>query len=382
MVIYVSYTSPPYYSHFLPLAPASMALNNIIGDQFCKDSLYGTGCNDPTCILQHDVFICELCVVVCAPASNFKSHEGGQRHRENLDKTAPIRSTSWTLKKCPVCRFNVHMDEWLQHPNTEEHQKHQKLANLKADYQKSKVDRQGITVLRADSPGVHFGLVTQAEAANGIEEVFVCTNHSNPVLIVGRTVHSIVNQASQYVSYIFIHEREVVITLPQSFSLSSDTGTVLALVPGTPLAFKVRFCHTEPGRYEAQLELKFQGALGEPFLIARPLLVVVDGSSKSGIQRAVATDQATGVIRTQGGHPPISPGRTHSNVQRTKWTRDLPQFTIPQALQEMLKSHPLKDILNPLRETYFTEPLSLKNYKSYFQHLLWIEELQTRYVFC
>lgn len=175
---------------------------------------------------------------------------------------------------------------------------------------------------------------------------------------------------------------EVVITLPQSFSLSSDTGTVLALVPGTPLAFKVRFCHTEPGRYEAQLELKFQGALGEPFLIVRPLLVVVDGSPRSSIQHAMSTDRATGVTRTQEGRTPISPGRTHSNVQRTKWTRDLSQFTIPQALQEMLKSHPLKDVPNRLRETYPTEPLSLKNYKSYFQHLLWIEELQTMYVFC
>ena len=87
--------------------------------------------------------------------------------------------------------MNVHPDEWTRHFATDGHRKHLELASLRAAYEQTEFDNQGVAVSHAQPAGVDFGHVTLERAASGIDvEVTVSTDQSEPVSVIDTQVRS------------------------------------------------------------------------------------------------------------------------------------------------------------------------------------------------
>lgn len=83
-------------------------------DDFCPEVLYSGGCTAlPDCALKHDVRFCEVCGVICAPASNYAAHIRGQQHRQRTSTLNEPASYHFT---CSLCNVNVlGQVNWFQH---------------------------------------------------------------------------------------------------------------------------------------------------------------------------------------------------------------------------------------------------------------------------
>ncbi|TFK80574.1 P-loop containing nucleoside triphosphate hydrolase protein [Polyporus arcularius HHB13444] len=325
----------------------------MIPDKFCPDVLYGTGCSDTSCIAEHDVILCELCIVVCSPASNYDSHIRGQSHRTNLQlaTTLPGRLGAEDLRRCTVCSFNIPMDAWGIHLAAPAHKKHEQLAILRNAYEQAERNKRGINVSLED--GVDFGVVTLEQAAEGDIQTAV----------------TVTNETSEWISMLHTEVRS---RIPghAKFTVTPNTTNV-PLRTGQPLRFSVAFRHTQLGRYDARLEFTFRAAAGN-FVIARRLRIAVGDYEDHELLKPV-----TPFVRSRRMHwsvdgpvlPGVAPPREIMN-----WRRELRHFPIPGELAEILQIRSPQDTIDRLRERCFHDGLSQANHLDYFATLLWIEE--------
>ncbi|KAI0690995.1 P-loop containing nucleoside triphosphate hydrolase protein [Cerioporus squamosus] len=303
---------------------------------------------------EHDVCLCELCVVVLSPASNYDSHIRGHAHHSNLRLASalPGRLGGEDIRRCLVCSMNIPVDAWGIHLAAPAHQKHEQLAILRARYEQAEQNKQGISVSHMED-GVNFGVASLEQATEGIQtEVTVTT------------------ETSQWISIVRTQVRSRIPNHDKLFTITSST-TNLALRPGQPLRFLVTFRHTQLGRYDARLEFTFQAA-GGTFVIARRLLVAVGDYDERELLKPVAP-----FVRSRRMHwsvdGPVLQGVAPPR-ERMNWRRQLHHFPIPGELAEILQMRSPQDIIDRLRERCFHNELSQANHLDYFATLLWIEE--------
>ncbi|KAI1789433.1 P-loop containing nucleoside triphosphate hydrolase protein [Ganoderma leucocontextum] len=323
----------------------------LISSNFCPNVLYGGGCNDASCLGQHDVRLCELCVVICSPATNFNSHIRGSQHLTNAANAAPLRVLNAQLIRCPPCSVTVTATQWGTHITGDSHRKHQELASLRAAYELAESDKQGVSVSHLDT-GIDFGAVGLDEATAGARQE-VCLSSEKHVTLVRTWVRArIPNHASL-------------------FKAICRSNTTLA--PGSEVRIPILFRHGERGRYEARLEFTFQGLAGREFVIARRLLAQVGESAERELLKPVTPFVRSRYVRWDNNDKVLA-GDAPPKILPIKWARDLLPFTIPPALAEILKTGTHPEIFARLSQEYFPEPLSLDNFQTFFSLLLWIEE--------
>ena len=189
-----------------PLVPRPLKLCSLpsmslaISSDFCPDTLYGKGCNDPSCVGNHDVRICELCVVICSPASKYDTHILTKTHR-GREKNAPALAAPLPKgnRRCTVCSVNVTAGDftWKTHLAGESHKQHQQLAILREAYEQAELDKQSVSVSHSGG-GVDFGVVSFGKACEGVRvEVTLSTKSSHAINVVQTKVRSrIPNHAS------------------------------------------------------------------------------------------------------------------------------------------------------------------------------------------
>ena len=170
----------------------------VVASDFCPSTLYGGGCDDRSCKYEHDVRICELCVVVCSPAASFDAHIQGRQHLSKLKEAdASSRPANDRARRCIVCSLTLSESAWTSHLASESHQKHQQLATLRAAYENSETNQHGVKISHADT-GVDFGVVSLTKASEGVRaEVTISTESARDVAVVRNEVRSrIRNHAS------------------------------------------------------------------------------------------------------------------------------------------------------------------------------------------
>ncbi|RPD55542.1 P-loop containing nucleoside triphosphate hydrolase protein [Lentinus tigrinus ALCF2SS1-7] len=325
-------------------------------DKFCPEVLYGEGCAYiDSCPLEHDVYICELCVVVISPASKHGYHIRGPLHRQNLRLAGelPGRSGAVDRRRCTVCSMSVPADAWGIHLSAPTHKKHEQLAILRADYEQAEEDKQGVSVSHAED-GISFGVVSLEQAMEGVKtEVTVTTETTQWTTFLRTQVRSRISN----------HEELFTVTPHQKNS---------ALKPDQPLVFTVAFRHNQLGRYNARLEFTFQTA-GRKFIIARRLLVAVGDYDERELLKPVMPFARSRHAPWYDPDGPVLRGEAPQR-ENIKWARDMPHFFIPGELAEILRMRSPQDIIDLLRERCFYEELSQANHLDHFATLLWIEE--------
>ncbi|TBU29435.1 P-loop containing nucleoside triphosphate hydrolase protein [Dichomitus squalens] len=320
---------------------------------FCPNILYGGGpCEDASCLGEHDVRLCELCVVICSPASNYDSHIRGRQHLANTAKVAPLPFVKAQSVRCPPCAMVVNATEWTAHISGESHRKHQQLAALRAAYEIAESDKQGVSVSHAET-GVDFGVVNLEQAGAGESRVQLSVSSLKLVTLIHVRVRARVR------SHVACFKTEVTANSP--------------LYPDSDLHVPIVFQHNQLGRYEARLELVFQTSTGREFIIARRLLAIVGESTERESLKPVAPYTRAPRVSWEYNKLVLS-GDAPPRILPQTWTRDLLPFSIPVPLAEILRSGSYPDIHERLSEEYFPEPLALENHQVFFANLLWIEE--------
>ena len=166
----------------------------VISSNFCANVLYGGGCNDTSCLGQHDVRLCDICVVICSPAANFDSHIRSWKHLENEAKAAPPRANPYLIP-CAPCKATISAAQWDAHLANESHRRHQELATLRAAYELAESDKQGVTVSHLDT-GIDFGAIGVDQASAGAR-LKICLSSDKHVTLVRASVRARVpNHAS------------------------------------------------------------------------------------------------------------------------------------------------------------------------------------------
>lgn len=123
---------------------SEVVISTLISSNYCSNVLYGGGCNDPSCLGNHDVSLCELCVLICSPASNYASHIRPWKHLENAAKAAPpSRVVTGQLIRCAPCSVTVSAAKSDTDITEESHRRHQELASLRAAYELAESNKQG-----------------------------------------------------------------------------------------------------------------------------------------------------------------------------------------------------------------------------------------------
>ena len=201
----------------------------------------------------------------------------------------------------------------------------------------------------------------------------ITTDQSDPISIVGTDIRSrISNHAALYVCQL---AQPNFTNGCYSFTADAEPDVAPTVIPGRSLRYKILFRHTELGRYEARVEFTFQRAGGQPFIIARRLLVVVGEATDRELLQPVAPYAPT--RRARWDHDlPVRAGAAPRS-KRTKWSRELLHYSIPSELFELLGERSPQEISARLKEKCFSEPLSLENHLLCFQTLLWAEEHRT-----
>ncbi|PIL27838.1 hypothetical protein GSI_10992 [Ganoderma sinense ZZ0214-1] len=326
---------------------------SLISSNYCPNVLYGGGCNDSSCLGNHDVCLCELCVLICSPASNFASHIRSWKHLENASKAAPpSRVISGELIRCPPCSVTVSSTQWGTHITGDSHRRHQELASLRAAYELAESDKQGVRVSHFDA-GVDFGAIDVDQAAAGRRFEVTLSSDKHVTLVRTWVRARISNHAGL-------------------FKALCRANT--ALTPGSEVSIPILFRHGGRGRYEARLEFTFQGLSGREFVIARRLLALVGEAADREVLKSVTPYIRSRRVRWDENTDVLAGDLPPRMIRPIKWARDLLPFNIPSALAEVLQSGTHPEILLRLSQEYLTDPLSLENYQSFFPVLLWIEE--------
>ncbi len=201
---------------------------------YCPQSLYGTGCTDRACTLVHDAKYCQLCAVICEPASSYNDHVDSIQHKKSLERPCwvhcPICNISVTdrpevwgvhiagrphrqhairngvepdsvrpisppanaarLKRCDLCNIVLDITAWESHSAGRWHRIHEQHAAYKAAFVRASQDREGVSVSHAGD-GVDFGIVTLPVAKKGVQSEFlVSTDGGASVTLVSADVIS------------------------------------------------------------------------------------------------------------------------------------------------------------------------------------------------
>lgn len=166
----------------------------LISSNFCPNVLYGDVCTDDSCLGQHDVRLCEICVVICSPAGTFDSHIRSWKHLENEAKAAPPRFNPYLIH-CSPCNVTVSTTQWNNHLGQESHRRHQELAALRAAYELAESDKQGVTISHLET-SIDFGGIDVDQATAGAR-LEICLSSDKHVTLVRTSVRARVpNHAS------------------------------------------------------------------------------------------------------------------------------------------------------------------------------------------
>lgn len=199
---------------------------------YCPQSLYGTGCTDPACTLVHDAKYCQLCAVICQPASSYGSHLESPQHKKVLERPSwihcplcnvslPDQPTTWQahvtgrphkqratrqgiepnsiqptsppadstrLKHCDFCDITVDINAWDSHVAGRLHKIQKQHAAFRAAFARASQDREGVNVSHAEE-GLDFGIVDLVRAKKGVQSEFlVSTDNAASITLVSTDV--------------------------------------------------------------------------------------------------------------------------------------------------------------------------------------------------
>ena len=186
---------------------------------YCPQTLYGTGCNDTACSLIHDATYCDICGVICDPASSYDTHITSQKHLRRVAqsnwlhcslcgvtvqgqhiwdshvkgrlhlKTAkrhhivdpssvqpsvPPSEGSSGVKHCETCNAHYHEVNWQAHLSSRMHHRLEQHYAFRGALERANKDQHGVRVSHGES-GVDFGIIGIAQASSGLQERLLIT---------------------------------------------------------------------------------------------------------------------------------------------------------------------------------------------------------------
>lgn len=190
---------------------------------YCPQSLYGTGCADPSCTLAHDAKYCQLCAIICEPASSYDSHLDTPKHKKALEQrpswshcalcnvSLPDKPNIWRghitgrphrqhaarrginpdsvqptsppedsarLKRCACCDIILDLAAWDSHVGGRPHKIREQHAAFRSAFTRASQDREGVNVSHAEA-GLDFGIVDLASAKKGVQSEFLVSTDSD-----------------------------------------------------------------------------------------------------------------------------------------------------------------------------------------------------------
>lgn len=178
---------------------------------YCPATLYAGGCDSPNCTLRHNAKFCSICAVVCSPPQVYAAHERGRQHQTNLatHNTSSLLLCSicgvivsgqnnWSPHiagaahcqkarnagispsiyprdpsvpnsvRCVVCQKSIPDANWPAHLLSAAHIRQQNASFLRARFERAQQDRRGVLVSHADTATIDFGVISRAQAQQGL----------------------------------------------------------------------------------------------------------------------------------------------------------------------------------------------------------------------
>ncbi|KAI0634736.1 P-loop containing nucleoside triphosphate hydrolase protein [Trametes polyzona] len=369
-----------------------------MNQDFCPATLFAGRCETLSCNLKHNAKFCSVCAVVCSPPGTYDAHVRGRQHQSNLATNDPNSEllcklcnvtvsgqVSWSQHvsgaghkqvahaagtspavypcdptdpsayRCLICKRAVKVENWAAHLRSVTHQRQQKAALFRANFEQAEQDRQGVTVSHAGAP-VDFGIVSREQARTG------------PEVIITVKANDVSSSVSIVKAECFGNGNS-----PSTIFSASIVGGPGKLVKGEAHRVFVSFRHSQRGRYQGRLELTLRDGTKRPFIVLRQLRVLVGNKDDHELLKAAAPyvhrkpakwHPVTSIV--EGDRPPA--------LDAAKWVKQLLPSTIPAPLAKALSSGASRSTVRTIRNTFLPRVFDARSHGAHFQALLWIEE--------
>ncbi|KAH9948068.1 P-loop containing nucleoside triphosphate hydrolase protein [Amylocystis lapponica] len=369
----------------------------------CPHQLYSGACTLDDCQLDHGAKFCDLCGIICSPASSFDSHARGKRHIERASFAAALASTSlkcylcdvsvngetnWSQhiagaphrkaaarygvspkirpedpnavpaghKRCTLCTRNIAKASWSSHLRGQYHLKLQRYANYKAAFEQAEKDKKGVTISHGDT-GVDFGVVELTSSERGVR-----------ISLVVRTT-----EPSSRTTILQANVSATVVNVLCPFSATIEGGS-RRLVYGQDTLVNVIFRHARRGRYEGRLELAFEDSSHKRFIIVRQIRAIAGNPVDHQQLKPEVPFTGRKRVPWKSGRR-LLPGRRPPAIDAVKWIRTLPLVPVPDDVNAALRAKgTVEEITQYIREKILPATFDATTHGLHFKSLLWIEE--------
>ncbi|KAI9061625.1 P-loop containing nucleoside triphosphate hydrolase protein [Trametes sanguinea] len=364
-------------------------------EQLCPNQLFAGGCSQPNCPLLHHARFCDICSIVCVPATLWSSHISGRQHRaraatgsstvvlcpickvrlpgettwlEHISSTAhqnAAQAARVSPSVCPrdpahpsnnfclVCRRSIPTSSWAAHLRADGHQKAQRNALYRARFEQAERDRGGVSVAHED--GLDFGIVSVDEARQGLKRRIAVNLAPDASRVLITKVETFAGSTRK----------------PSHFVACSSAQCVNA---GRPVDIIVRLTQNQRGRYDGRLEISFRDAATmRSFVVIRQLRAVVGNAADHNLLRPAAPYVRRGPAPWDNGRA-IVEGERPPALDAARWVKKLPPSLIPSALAGVLDNGSTREVVNQVRNQFLPGYFDSSTHGQHFRVQLWVEE--------
>ncbi|KAI0691003.1 P-loop containing nucleoside triphosphate hydrolase protein [Cerioporus squamosus] len=266
----------------------------------------------------------------------------------------PVVPPESQYKSCALCKEAVPIRRWRGHVASASHTRREGHALLRSTFERSAQNRNGLSISHEDS-GLDFGVVSLEDAIAGVQ-VNVSISASTPASIL---------------------RAEISRNVGQDASPFSVDITETHIAPGEVVLVPVSFRHDKRGRFEARLEIVFQGvgATSGSTLMTRSVQGVVGAAVERELLKPVSNYVRRRRAPWHHKRPTVSGDRPPA-ISTLPWVVRLTRAPIPSGLAELLKTGHPQEVIAFVRMKYMQslETPSKGNHAMFFRALLWIEE--------
>ncbi|KAI0824891.1 P-loop containing nucleoside triphosphate hydrolase protein [Trametes gibbosa] len=371
-------------------------------ERICPAQLFAGGCSTSNCPLLHHARYCELCSLICVPASLWTVHINGRRHTASAARgggtlvvcsicnvrlsgettwlehvsstshrtTARERQTSAevcprdpsrpeTHNYCIVCRRPIEISSWNSHLQGIGHQRAQSSALYRARFEQAERNQRGVSISLPD--GVDFGVVSLAECRQGIEkQVVISLDDSERAIVVITRVETFSGSSSRP---------------SPAFSASISTPGQ-RLSPGRPATVVIRLHYQNRGRCDGRLEVHFKNSTTQAtFIVIRQLRAIVGDAANHQLLQPAAPYVRRGRAPWKHGGA-ILDGNRPPALGDVVWVKKLPPSLIPSDLNTILGKGATRETINAVRTRFLPGTLGSLSHGQHFRVLLWTEEFR------
>ncbi|KDQ59997.1 hypothetical protein JAAARDRAFT_125682 [Jaapia argillacea MUCL 33604] len=358
-----------------------------------------------TCPFHHDIYLCEVCNVVCINASAYQGHLGGKKHRSRalgLGKMyhCPICQKSmagaqtWAahiggkghrakaalqgmaaadvqpeepteipgMQYCAPCDLHVRIEQWGSHLRSNLHRKRELFLTHKAILEESEKDKHGVTISHGGD-GVDFGIVEPTNAQTGVT-TYLSIKTAVPLAKVTLVSANLSSSARDHPS-------------PYVFSISV-VGANRGLVYGRELRLLATFRSDFGGRFSTRAELVFEDtSLKQQFIITRTLRAIVGNKADhERLQPIAPYKPKKRTKREEIEESEVVPGEAPPATNAIKYVGKLPVARIPKSIMTAITTGSVEEVVDRVKRTVLPKVFNTANHGRHFQALLWIEELR------